>query len=82
MRAAGQQQMFAADAHRLLPAALVRLHFDGLAVEDTRPAAYHAHALFFQQGAHAAGQALDDAVLPGHRFFEVDAGRIHLDPQW
>jgi hypothetical protein len=40
-------------------------HFDRLAVEDAGPAAHHLHAVLLQQRADAAGQALDDAVLPG-----------------
>ena len=76
--ARGQQQVLAAHAHGL---AAFGLHDHGLAVLDVRPALVHLHAGLAQERAHAAGEALDDAVLPAHGLRDVDAGLLHADAQ-
>ena len=71
--AGGQQQVFALDT--------LAIDLDLLAVEQLGPAMHNLDSVFFQQGGDPGGQAVDDAVLPGHALADVQARRSHADAQ-
>ncbi|MCY1289718.1 hypothetical protein D9M70_388210 [compost metagenome] len=78
LRAGRQQQVFAMDA---LVAAADQLDVHRLAVGDLRPALHHLHPVLLQQGGDAAGELVDDAVLPFDGAGDVDLRRLHPDAQ-
>ena len=74
-RAGRQHDMLGADHLR----AGVGVDLAGLAVDHLGMALHDLDVVALQQGADAAGQAADDAVLPFDRAGEIDGGM--LDPQ-
>ena len=65
--------MFALDA--------LAINLDLLAIKHLRPAVNHFDPVLLQQGSYPAGQAVDDAVLPGHALADVQARRSNADAQ-
>ena len=70
--------MLAHDAQRV---GSFRCDVDRLAVDDARPAFHDLRAVLLEQCADAAGEAVDDAVLPLHRATDLDPRRIDADAE-